>query len=438
MNRILLFALLLILGMRVCAQDETIIQMDSTEIEADDSLVVDTIATDKQLTVQQRVEKLLESNMFRTSQVGVMVYDLTADTLVFAYNEKQTLRPASTMKLTTAITALDCLGGSYRYSTKLRYKGAVYDASNPNGDHKTNVLVGNIILEGGMDPRFGADDMNAFIEALQVEHIDTIYGEVTEDRSFKDSDMLGEGWCWDDKNPVLTPLLWNRKDEFRFKFMNMIRDAGIVVRPKSEIPQDSLGNRLYTSQKETTAALITRYHSIDQVLVKMMKDSDNLYAESMLYQIANNVTKGKRPGRAKDAAVVIKNVMRQAGANPSIYRIADGSGLSLYNYQSVELQTKLLRYAYRNTNIYEHLYPSLPIAGVDGTLKSRMSGTKAKGNVHAKTGTLTGVSSLAGYLTAANGNVLCFSIINQGVLSTSPAKAFQDHVCSIMCDYGAE
>ena len=73
------------------------------------------------------------------------------------------------------------------------------------------------------------------------------------------------------------------------------------------------------------------------------------------------------------------------------------------------------------------------MAGVDGTLKSRMRRTPAAGNVHAKTGTVTGVSSLAGYLTAANGNVIAFAIINQGGLSSTAAKKFQDNVCTALC-----
>lgn len=408
--------------------------------EIEDTIAVDTVAVDSvlaipQMTVQERIARLLEADMFQTSQVGLMIYDLTADTLVFARNEKQTMRPASTMKLTTAIAALDRLGGSYRYATSLGYKGAIYDASEPGERRRSNVLIGNIIVTGGMDPRFGTDDMNALVEALEKEHIDTIYGEIIEDRSFKDGELLGEGWCWDDDNPVLTPLPWKRKDDFCNKLLQCIRSAGIVVRPKSEIPCDSLGNRLYVSQRETSATLNTRYHTLDQILMKMMKDSDNLYAESMLYQIASDVTKGRRPARAKDGIEVIKGVMRSAGINPAKYRIADGSGLSLYNYQSAEMQVAMLRYAFRNSNIYEYLYPSLPIAGVDGTLKSRMGGTKARGNVHAKTGTVTGVSSLAGYLKADNGNIICFSIINQGMLRTAPAKAFQDKVCTIMCGY---
>ena len=72
-------------------------------------------------------------------------------------------------------------------------------------------------------------------------------------------------------------------------------------------------------------------------------------------------------------------------------------------------------------------------AGVDGTLQKRMVGTEAAGNVRAKTGTVTGISSLAGYLTTATNHVLAFAIINQGVGSSSIGRAFQDKVCQELC-----
>ena len=93
----------------------------------------------------------------------------------------------------------------------------------------------------------------------------------------------------------------------------------------------------------------------------------------------------------------------------------------------------MLRYAFRNNNIYLHLHPALPEAGVDGTLRSRMKGTFTKSNVFAKTGTVTGVSSLAGYCTAANGHRLAFSIINQGIMHASNGRRFQDRVCTLLC-----
>ena len=88
------------------------------------------------------------------------------------------------------------------------------------------------------------------------------------------------------------------------------------------------------------------------------------------------------------------------------YKIADGSGLSLYNYVSADLEVKFLRYAYQNSNIYLHLYPSLRWQGQDGTLKKRMQGQFTNGNVHAKTGTVTGINSLAGLLYCHNGRNL--------------------------------
>lgn len=93
----------------------------------------------------------------------------------------------------------------------------------------------------------------------------------------------------------------------------------------------------------------------------------------------------------------------------------------------------LLRYAYNNSTIFNHLYEAMPIAGEDGTLKKRMRGTFAAGNVRAKTGTLTGISSLAGYCTAANGHLLCFCIINQGVMHNNNGRNFQDRVCVALC-----
>ena len=74
----------------------------------------------------------------------------------------------------------------------------------------------------------------------------------------------------------------------------------------------------------------------------------------------------------------------------------------------------------------------MPIAGVDGTLRTRMKGTTAAGNVQAKTGTVTGVSTLSGYCTASNGHRLAFSIMNNGLRNSAQGRAFQDRVCVAM------
>ena len=100
----------------------------------------------------------------------------------------------------------------------------------------------------------------------------------------------------------------------------------------------------------------------------------------------------------------------------------------------MDADTGALLYARQRTNIYGHLYPSLPVAGEDGTLRSRMRGTKAQYNIHAKTGTLEGVITLAGYATSSEGHELAFAIMNQGVLHAANARRFQDRVCRALTE----
>ncbi|HIV83800.1 MAG TPA: D-alanyl-D-alanine carboxypeptidase/D-alanyl-D-alanine-endopeptidase [Candidatus Prevotella intestinigallinarum] len=361
--------------------------------------------------VAGRIDRLLGNELFNRSQVGLMVYDLTADSAIYCHNERQLLRPASTMKVVTAIAAIDRLGGSFQFKTTLSYTGAIEDG----------VLNGDVYLVGGFDPRFNSDDMGSFVDGIRRMGIDTIRGRIVADKSMKDADMLGEGWCWDDDNPVLSPLLISRRDVFVKRFVDRLRDEGVVVEA------DTVAGR----QPGGAYEVGTRTHTIDQVLMPMMKESDNLCAEALFYQLGAST--GAHPATARDARTVVRRLVEKVGLRPSDYRIADGSGLSLYNYVTAELEVMLLRYAYQNTNTYMHLLPSLPVAGEDGTLRRRMRGTFTSGNVKAKTGSVTAISSLAGYCTAANGHVLCFAIINQGIRRGSEGRAFQDRVCEALC-----
>ena len=363
-------------------------------------------------SLQANIDTLLTDHpLFDISQVGFMIYDLTADSVLYQYNHRHTLRPASNMKLVTAITALDRLGDKHQLRTSLYYTG-VRDSC---------TLRGDLYCVGGMDPLFDADDLEAFVEGVRRLGIDTIRGRIVADKTMKDADLLGWGWCWDDDNPVLSPLLIGRKDNFTERFAQALRKAGMTVDVQLSEGRLPAG----------ATYMVACVHNIGNVLPKMMKDSDNLYAESLFYQLA--ATSGARPASAKHARQVITKLIEKLGLPSSAYHIADGSGLSLYNYLSPELEVALLRYAWSKESIRKPLYVSLPIAGRDGTLSKRMKRTVAEGNVHAKTGTLKGVTTLAGYCTAANGHMLCFAIMNQGVLKTSNGRDFQDRLCILMC-----
>ena len=422
MKRILLlFAVLLVSASAVLAQEVNVNAATDEAVLAipEDSLVEDTVAMDSiaepvalpwPQNVQARLDAILLSRQFQTTQIGLQVYDLTADSVIYQYNERQQMRPASTMKMINAVTTLDKLGGNYQFRTRLYYTGKVDSC----------VLRGNLYCKGGMDPAFNIDDLNAFVESVKRLGVDTIRGNICADLSMKDGDRWGEGWCWDDDNPSLSPLLVGKKDRFMSRFLQELRNARIVF----------IGDTLRSTTPTGAREICTRAHTIDQILDRMMKNSDNLYAESMFYQLAASAG-GK--ATAKTGRAMVNRLIQKMGMNPGNYYIADGSGLSLYNYVSAELEVAFLRYAYRNTTIYNHLLPSMPIAGVDGTLENRMRTGFAHGNVKAKTGTVTGVSALAGYLTAANGHRLCFSIINQGQRKAKTIRPYQDRICEALC-----
>lgn len=389
----------------------------SLQAQTADALKVDTTQVDTAKVelpwpqnLQARLDSLVCSPMLQYTQLGLMVYDLTADSTLYTYSARQTLRPASTMKLLTSISALDQLGDKYEFNTSLYYTGSVKDS----------VLVGDLYCVGGMDPLFDAKDMRAFAESVKALGIHTFRGKIIAVTGFKDQDLLGEGWCWDDDNPTLTPLLIDKKDEFVSRFVQLLdKDSIFVDGPASQgsLPKNAL-------------LLCSRSHSIIDVLEPMMKNSDNLYAESMFYQLA--AAAGAHPAKASSARQRVIKTLSKAGVRGQ-YKIADGSGLSLYNYVTPELLTRLLIYAYRKPSIFRNLYVALPIAGEDGTLKKRMKDTAAHLNVRAKTGTVTGVSSLAGYALAANNHMLVFSIINQGIMKADDGRNFQDKVCNALC-----
>ena len=362
---------------------------------------------------QQALDLLCQAPLFETTQLGLYVYDLTDGQPLYAINAAHRMRPASCQKLVTAITALHFLKGNYRFTTDFRITGTV----------KAGTLQGDLIVVGGMDPLVTPTELlQAAASIKQQQGIESIAGNIIYDLSMREDTPLGWGWCWDDDYGPLSALLVDGKDNFEQKWLDALAQAGIRV-------SSSFGKRGQADNKSRSIYAI--HHGIDILLEPMMKNSDNIYAECLFYQTAAST--GKKGAGHKQASQRTEELLTRIGLEPSRYVIADGSGLSLYNYVSAEMLVAMLGYAWRTPAIKEHLLPSLPIAGFDGTLQKRMTSTVAEGNVRAKTGTVNGISSLAGYLTAANGHTLAFAIINQGIGSSSLGRSFQDKVCQELC-----
>ncbi|MBX2992385.1 MAG: D-alanyl-D-alanine carboxypeptidase/D-alanyl-D-alanine-endopeptidase [Bacteroidetes bacterium] len=147
---------------------------------------------------------------------------------------------------------------------------------------------------------------------------------------------------------------------------------------------------------------------LDTLIAYINKQSDNLSAEVLL-KILGAEVKGT-PGSAANGAAVVKEFLDNLDIDTNSIKIADGSGLSRMNLASPAAVVRLLERMY-DSPYFERLANSLSIAGIDGSTRSRMRRTAAAGNMRSKTGTLTAVSALSGYLLTADGEPLAFSMM---------------------------
>ena len=221
-----------------------------------------------------------------------------------------------------------------------------------------------------------------------------------------------------------TVNIYSSQDFFMHTFLERLRAKGIHC---------LLGYSFREFQKDSVSVRMASYNtSVQAVVNQIMKESDNLNAEAMLCRLGAQFTGGRHVSAA-DGLSAVRQLIRKLGYLPDRYKLADGCGLSNYNYISSELLVAFLKFAYSRTDVFQKLYKALPIGGVDGTLKNRMKkGTLSYGKVHAKTGSFTAINCLAGYLKANNGHHIAFAIMNQNVLSGREARKFQDAVCDML------
>ncbi|MCR6504869.1 D-alanyl-D-alanine carboxypeptidase/D-alanyl-D-alanine endopeptidase [Bacteroides muris (ex Fokt et al. 2023)] len=238
-----------------------------------------------------------------------------------------------------------------------------------------------------------------------------------------------------------TVNIFSSQDFFMHTFMERLQARGIRCIPTAGAESEAFETVVKPSavassylfgefRRDSLSVRMAFYETpVQDVVKQIMKESDNLNAEAMLCRLGVQ-SSGKKRVSAEDGLSAVRMLIKKLGHNPDRYNLADGCGLSNYNYISPELLVSFLRYAYSRTDVFRKLYKALPIGGVDGTLEFRMKkGTPSHRNVHAKTGSFTAVNCLAGYLKARNGHEIAFAVMNQNALSGREARAFQDAVC---------
>ncbi|HEU4722030.1 MAG TPA: D-alanyl-D-alanine carboxypeptidase/D-alanyl-D-alanine-endopeptidase, partial [Gemmatimonadaceae bacterium] len=189
----------------------------------------------------------------------------------------------------------------------------------------------------------------------------------------------------------------------------------------------SRGVAVDESRSDTTAALDSlvalRSLPLRDVLPAFEKPSQNQIGELLFKSVARKVT---GIGRADSAQRVVGTQLVAWGAEPDGFAVRDGSGLSRHNFVSPRTLVKVLD-AMRRHPDFRVFYDALPVAGVDGTLGTRLRGTPAAGNVRAKTGYVDKARSLSGYVTTADGRMLIFSLLcNNYSVPTKAVERVQD------------
>jgi serine-type D-Ala-D-Ala carboxypeptidase/endopeptidase (penicillin-binding protein 4) len=176
-----------------------------------------------------------------------------------------------------------------------------------------------------------------------------------------------------------------------------VRGPAVDIDDVSDAPARDRATELFSYRSPPLSSLALR----------LMKASQNLYAETLLKTIG---AAGGAP-TANAGRTAVESVLRAWSVAPEGMILRDGSGLSRYDYVTPETLVTILAHIAGDARLREPFMASLPIAGRDGTLNNRMKGTPAEGVVRAKTGSMSNVRALSGYGSTVTGEPLVFSII---------------------------
>lgn len=422
--------------------------------------------------LRNAIEEVLARPPLNDARVGVQIASLDTGEVVYASHADDLLNPASNVKLFTSAAALARLGPEYRYQTEFLTDAPIKDGKvrvlyvRGKGDptitterlynmvselaHTGLKEVHDIVIDDTwfdddrVPPGYDQEDsdraymappgavslnwnaVGIFVRAGEkpgdpaVVEIDppseffVVESSLTttgQRRSRLDvrSEPLGDkqrvrvtgtitlgraswvGWKKIDNPPMY----------FGYTLKALLQQRGVKVRGRVKLGQVAPDARLlYLHQSDT----------LDLVLKKLNKDSQNFIAEQLLKTLAAEV-KGP-PGTTQKGVEVVEEFLAQdVGIARGTYVMKNGSGLNDTNRFSPAQTTKLLCYMAKQIPMMPEYLSTLGIAGKDGTVRRRFEGTDAVGRLRAKTGTLENVSALSGYVVGVGGERFVFSIM---------------------------
>lgn len=330
--------------------------------------------------------------------VGVCVISPDQKKSIYEHHADRLYTPASNAKLFPAAAILHKLGPDFCFKTVLMTHGA------PSHD---------VVLRASGDPSLTDKDLTDLLAKLKKEDSAVVAGDFVVDISLFDdgiSAYYAPGVCVDDVGdkedgiPVCALMINGNIEsspEGKIVAVTNVHDF-LLARVKKALASAGVtvaGNiRIESAPMSYEASQELACHTslpLKELNAHMLKDSDNLYANAF-FKLLGSLDAGERGNWTNGQDAIKHFLTASVGISPVSCALRDGAGLSQYNLISPRLITQLLAWAYAQPKLYPLFAESMAIAGVDGTLKNRLS--KYTGRVKAKTGMLGRVSTLSGYV----------------------------------------
>ncbi len=455
-------------------------------------LLTHAYATSLQKPIDQMINRI-DPNI----NMGMMVFDLNTGETLYQRNEGHTFIPASNMKLFSDAAALLVLGPDYHFQNKLStdavslkqgtLEGSIYlylpgDPSFSQDNLKSlfNQLAtwgiqriqGNVVIVSDhhhinphapgvvskdltysygapiapliidenrvtvtINPSYRSGEMaiveysapsNSFILDNQVK---TVSGQRCgiSLRTTEENHLVVRG-CIDQGQGSI---------QGRIPIRNPLAYAQALIKSELAHLNITLNGDVLLGQSPGFTMLLATHDSkrITQLMADTLKPSDNLYANSLFLHTAKTIYGS--PLNWQEAQPIVKNFLQQqTGINLQNATLIDGSGLSRQDLITPEQTVNLLRYLYDRFPLAYEYIAALPIAGQDGTLLKRFRKPNQRGFLRAKTGSMTGVIGLSGYLYTANAHTLAFAIYVNTRPGTAPSIAGRYHsMVDMLCDF---
>jgi D-alanyl-D-alanine carboxypeptidase/D-alanyl-D-alanine-endopeptidase (penicillin-binding protein 4) len=385
--------------------------------------------------VQDAIGRLVRRDL---GDASVVVLDPTTDTVLLDRAGDRPRIPASTAKLATAAAALSVLGAQARIPTVAAREG------------ETLYLVGggdpSLVRGRGGNPLAGG---SASLRELARATADALTTDSAVQLVYDDSAFRGPGLgpAWPSSFPaagVAAPVTALVVDGGRVRpgalsrvsdparqaatvFASLLRDRGVVV---SEV-------RKGRAPESVTEVARVESPPVVDLVQRMLTESENNYAEALAHLVGGKAL--DKPTFAGGARAT-EEALAGLGIDVDGLDLADGSGLSVRNRAPARVLADLLAEAVQGDQpVLAPIPPGLAVAGLTGTLADRFSTAATRpgrGFVHAKTGTLTGVSSLAGTVQDRDGRVLVFAMIANNVASLAGTRETMDVIASRLATCG--